>query len=62
MWPKEYVTSFSGYIINRYIFHIEEREKSLTTQNSVVVVIRHTGQVDENTDHYEVLTDTNRYY
>ena len=40
----QYVTSFSGYIVNGYRFHIEEWEKSFITENSGVVVIKNTGQ------------------
>ena len=55
--PTQYVTSFSGYIVNGYRFHTEEREKNFITQNSGVVVIGNTGQGDENIDYYGVLTD-----
>ena len=55
--PTQYVTSFSGYIVNGYRFHTEERDKSFVTQNSGVVVIGNTGQRDENMDYYGILTD-----
>ena len=55
--PTQYVTSFSGYIVNGYRFHTEEREKSFVTRNSGVVVIGNTGQSDENIDYYGILTD-----
>lgn len=55
--PTQYVTSYSGYIVNGYRFHTEDREKSLRTQNSGVVVIGNTGNGDENIDYYGVVTD-----
>jgi len=54
--PAQYVPSFSGYVVNGYKFHTKEREKSLTTQNSGMVMIENTGQGDENIDYYAVLT------
>ena len=55
--PTQYVTSYSGYVVNGYRFHVEQREKNLRTQNSGVVLIGDTGQGDENLDFYRVLTD-----
>lgn len=55
--PTQYVTSFSGYIVNGYRFHIQNREKTLRTQNSGVVVIGNMGDTDDNIDYYGVLTE-----
>ena len=44
-------------VVNGYKFHTEQREKSLTTQNSGVVVIENTAQGDENIYYYGVLID-----
>lgn len=43
-WPYEYVTSFNGYIINRYKFHVQEYDKSLITENFGMVIV---GETDE---------------
>jgi len=55
--PTQYITSVSGYIINRYRFYTEERQKSSIPQNNGVVVIGNTGQSDENIDYYGIPTD-----
>lgn len=55
--PTQYVTSYSGYIVNGYRFRTENRDQNLRTQNSGVVVIGNTGNEDENIDYYGVLTD-----
>lgn len=55
--PTQYVTSFSGYVVNGYRFRIENRDQNLRTQNSGVVVIGNTGTANENIDYYGVVTD-----
>lgn len=55
--PTRYVTSFSGYIVNGFRFHIQDREINLKTQNSGVVVLGNIGDGDEDIDYYGVVTD-----
>ncbi|KAL2935152.1 Olfactory receptor 4S1 [Bienertia sinuspersici] len=55
--PTQYVTSYTGYIVNGYRFRIESRDQTLRTQNSGVVVIGNTGNEHENIDYYGVITD-----
>lgn len=45
--PTQYVTSYTGYIVNGYRFRIENHDQNLRTQNSGVVVIRNAGNEDE---------------
>lgn len=55
--PTTYVTSYNGYLINGYRFRIEDRDKSLKTQNCGVVVVGDTGAETEKRDYYGVLTE-----
>ncbi|XP_056688246.1 uncharacterized protein [Spinacia oleracea] len=55
--PTEYVTSFSGYVVNGYRFRTQNLDKNLRTQNSGVVVLGNTGDGDENMDYYGVVTE-----
>ena len=55
--PTQYITSYGGYIVNGYRFHVEQHGKNLRTQNSGVAVIRNTRQEDEKIDFCRVLTD-----
>jgi len=40
--PTQYVTSYSGYVVNGYRFNVEQWEKNLRSQNSGVVMIENT--------------------
>ena len=55
--PIQYVKSYSGYVANGFRFHTVQRDKSLATQNSGVVVLGDTGDGHENLDFYGVLTE-----
>ncbi len=55
--PNRYVTSFNGYIVNGYRFHIESHDNGLRTQNSGIVVFGDIGDEVENIDYYGVLTE-----
>lgn len=55
--PTQYVTSYTGYVVNGYRFRIENRDQTLRTQNSGVVVIGNIGNEDENIDYYGVVMD-----
>nr|CAD1837567.1 unnamed protein product [Ananas comosus var. bracteatus] len=55
--PTEYVTCYTGYLINGYRFRIEDRDKGLKTQNCGVVVVGDTGAETEKRDYYGILTE-----
>ncbi|WMV32677.1 hypothetical protein MTR67_026062 [Solanum verrucosum] len=55
--PTKYVLHYNSYIVNGYIFHAEDYDKNLRTQNCGVVVLGETDKHSENIDYYGVLTD-----
>ncbi|OIT29436.1 hypothetical protein A4A49_35319 [Nicotiana attenuata] len=55
--PTPYVTSFRGYIINGYRFHMLDYDKGLRTQNCGVVVVGETDEENKNIDFYGELTE-----
>ncbi|KAH0633143.1 hypothetical protein KY285_018577 [Solanum tuberosum] len=55
--PTRYSTHSNGYIVNGYIFHVEDYDKKLRTQNCGVVVLGENDKDSENVDYYGFLTD-----
>ncbi|KAH0725406.1 hypothetical protein KY284_001271 [Solanum tuberosum] len=55
--PTKYSTHSNGYIINGYIFYIEDHDQMLRTQNCGVVVVGENDKDSENVDYYRILTD-----
>ncbi|XP_047265623.1 uncharacterized protein LOC107862623 isoform X1 [Capsicum annuum] len=55
--PTKYSTHCNGYIVNGYRFHVEDYDRSLRTQNCVIVVASKNDEDNEMFDYYGVLTD-----
>ncbi|WMV23690.1 hypothetical protein MTR67_017075 [Solanum verrucosum] len=55
--PMKYVTSFKGYIINGYRFHVQDYDNGLRTQNCGIVVAGETDEEDRIIDYYGELTE-----
>ncbi|KAH0710797.1 hypothetical protein KY284_012224 [Solanum tuberosum] len=55
--PMKYTTSFKGYIINGYRFHVQDYDNSLRTQNRGIVVAGETDEEDRIIDYYGELTE-----
>ena len=55
--PMKCVTSFKGYIINGYRFHVQDYDKGLRTQNCGVVVVGESDEENKTVDYYGELTE-----
>ncbi|XP_075088317.1 uncharacterized protein LOC142170329 [Nicotiana tabacum] len=55
--PTPYVTSFHGYVVNGYRFHVQDYDKDLRTQNCRVVVVGETDKENKNINYYGELTE-----
>nr|XP_033515972.1 uncharacterized protein LOC108947758 [Nicotiana tomentosiformis] len=55
--PLPYVRRLKGYITNEYMFHVEDYDRGLRTQNYGVVVVGKTDEENKNIDYYGELTE-----